>query len=57
MLLHLKTLEKFEASAEETDVQEMKKSSEKLLKWMPVTAEWLTQGVDMMPGVTTYNRD
>lgn len=57
MLLHLKTLEKFEASAEETDVQEMKKSSEKLLKWMPVTAEWLTQGVDMMPGVTTYKRD
>lgn len=33
----------------ETDVQDMKKSSEKLeklLKWMPVTAEWLTQGVD-----------
>lgn len=35
--------------SKETDVQEMKKNSEKLeklLKLMPVTAEWLTQGVD-----------
>lgn len=45
MLLSLRMLEKFEAWAEVTDVHEMKEIEE-LLKWMPVTAEWLTQGVE-----------
>lgn len=44
--LSLRALEKFEAWAEVTDVQDTKKRSEKLLKRMPVTAEWLTQGVE-----------
>lgn len=39
-------LEKCEAWAEVTDVQKIKKRSEKLLKGMSVTAEQLTQGLD-----------